>query len=79
VSIRIGTTVKARSAVVVVIAGRRPSVLILDLTNSSSLSSSSFRSGALFEDKDDEDAGWLFVSESFSRICILLFMVLLMW
>ena len=65
---------------VVVIAGRRPSVLILDVTrNSSSLSSSSFRSGALFEDKDDEDAGWLFVSESFSRICIILFMVLLMW
>jgi hypothetical protein len=55
------------------------SVLILDLTTSfSSLLSSSFRSGALFdeEDKDEEeDAGWLFVSESFSRICVVLFIV----
>jgi hypothetical protein len=53
--------------------------LILDLTTSfSSLLSSSFRSGALFdeEDKDEEeDAGWLFVSESFSRICVVLFIV----
>lgn len=62
---------------VVVIAGRKLSVLILDLTSFSSLLSSSFRSGALFdeEDKDDDDAGWLFVSESFSRICVVLFIV----
>jgi len=72
VSIRIGTTVKARSAVVVVIAGRKPSVLILDLTNSLSLSSSSFP-GALFE--EEEDAGWLFVSESFSRIFVIYYVV----
>tara|TARA_B110000483_G_scaffold222703_1_gene279898 strand:- start:5422 stop:5820 length:399 start_codon:yes stop_codon:yes gene_type:complete len=68
----IGTTVKARSAVVVVIAGRKPSVLILDLTNSLSLSSSSFP-GALFE--EEEDAGWLFVSESFSRIFVIYYVV----
>jgi hypothetical protein len=51
--------------------------LILDLRSFSSLLSSSFRSGALFdeEDKDDDDAGWLFVSESFSRICVVLFIV----
>lgn len=75
----IGTQARERSAVVVVIAGRKLSVLILDLTTSfSSLLSSSFRSGALFdeEDKDEEeDAGWLFVSESFSRICVVLFIV----
>lgn len=68
---------------VVVIAGRKLSVLILDLTTSfSSLLSSSFRSGALFdeEDKDEEeDAGWLFVSESFSRICVVLFIVSSIW
>jgi len=73
VSTCIGTQARERSAVVVDIAGRKKlSVLILDLTTSfSSLLSSSFRSGALFdeEDKDEEeDAGWLFVSESFSRI-----------
>ena len=75
----IGTQARERSAVVVDIAGRKKlSVLILDLTTSfSSLLSSSFRSGALFdeEDKDDDDAGWLFVSESFSRICVVLFIV----
>lgn len=73
----IGTQARERSAVVVVIAGRKLSVLILDLTSFSSLLSSSFRSGALFdeEDKDDDDAGWLFVSESFSRICVVLFIV----
>ena len=73
-----GTQARERSAVVVVIAGRKLSVLILDLTSFSSLLSSSFRSGALFdeEDKDDDDAGWLFVSESFSRICVVLFIVL---
>jgi len=70
--------------VVVDIAGRKKlSVLILDLTTSfSSLLSSSFRSGALFdeEDKDEEeDAGWLFVSESFSRICVVLFIVSSIW
>lgn len=72
-----GTQARERSAVVVVIAGRKLSVLILDLTSFSSLLSSSFRSGALFdeEDKDDDDAGWLFVSESFSRICVVLFIV----
>ena len=78
-SMCIGTQARERSAVVVVIAGRKLSVLILDLTTSfSSLLSSSFRSGALFdeEDKDEEvDAGWLFVSESFSRICVVLFIV----
>ena len=75
-SMCIGTQARERSAVVVVIAGRKLSVLILDLTTSfSSLLSSSFRSGALFEDKDDDDAGWLFVSESFSRICVVLFIV----
>jgi len=76
VSMCIGTQARERSAVVVVI---KLSVLILDLTTSfSSLLSSSFRSGALFdeEDKDEEeDAGWLFVSESFSRICVVLFIV----
>lgn len=74
-SMCIGTQARERSAVVVVI---KLSVLILDLTTSfSSLLSSSFRSGALFdeEDKDDDDAGWLFVSESFSRICVVLFIV----
>lgn len=73
-----GTQARERSAVVVVIAGRKLSVLILDLTSFSSLLSSSFRSGALFdeEDKEEEDAGWLFVSESFSRICVVLFIVL---
>lgn len=75
-SMCIGTQARERSAVVVVI---KLSVLILDLTTSfSSLLSSSFRSGALFdeEDKDEEeDAGWLFVSESFSRICVVLFIV----
>ena len=77
-SMCIGTQARERSAVVVVIAGRKLSVLILDLTSFSSLLSSSFRSGALFdeEDKDDDDAGWLFVSESFSRICVVLFIVL---
>jgi len=77
VSMCIGTQARERSAVVVVIAGRKLSVLILDLTSFSSLLSSSFRSGALFdeEDKDDDDAGWLFVSESFSRICVVLFIV----
>ena len=74
-SMCIGTQARERSAVVVVIAGRKLSVLILDLTSFSSLLSSSFRSGALFEDKDDDDAGWLFVSESFSRICVVLFIV----
>ena len=82
-SMCIGTQARERSAVVVVIAGRKLSVLILDLTTSfSSLLSSSFRSGALFdeEDKDEEeDAGWLFVSESFSRICVVLFIVSSMW
>jgi len=77
VSMCVGTQARERSAVVVVIAGRKLSVLILDLTSFSSLLSSSFRSGALFdeEDKDDDDAGWLFVSESFSRICVVLFIV----
>ena len=77
-SMCIGTQARERSAVVVVIAGRKLSVLILDLTSFSSLLSSSFRSGALFdeEDKDDDDAGWLFVSESFSRIFVVLFIVL---
>lgn len=79
----IGTQARERSAVDVVIAGRKRSVLILDLTTSfSSLLSSSFRSGALFdeEDKDEEeDAGWLFVSESFSRICVVLFIVSSIW
>jgi len=84
VSMCIGTQARERSAVVVVIAGRKKlSVLILDLTTSfSSLLSSSFRSGALFdeEDKDEEeDAGWLFVSESFSRIRVVLFIVSSMW
>jgi len=83
VSMCIGTQARERSAVVVVIAGRKRSVLILDLTTSfSSLLSSSFRSGALFdeEDKDEEeDAGWLFVSESFSRICVVLFIVSSIW
>ena len=76
-SMCIGTQAREGSAVVVVIAGRKLSVLILDLTSFSSLLSSSFRSGALFdeEDKDDDDAGWLFVSESFSRICVVLFIV----
>ena len=76
-SMCIGTQARERSEVVVVIAGRKLSVLILDLTSFSSLLSSSFRSGALFdeEDKDDDDAGWLFVSESFSRICVVLFIV----
>ena len=76
-SMCIGTQARERSAVVVVIAGRKLSVLILDLTSFSSLLSSSFRSGALFdeEDKDDVDAGWLFVSESFSRNCVVLFIV----
>lgn len=81
-SMCIGTQARERSAVVVVIAGRKLSVLILDLTTSfSSLLSSSFRSGALFdeEDKDDDDAGWLFVSESFSRICVVLFIVSSIW
>ena len=75
-SMCIGTQARERSAVVVVIAGRKLSVLILDLTSFSS-SLSSFP-GALFveEDKDEEDAGWLFVSESFSRICVVLFIVL---
>ena len=75
----IGTQARERSAVVVVIAGK---FLILDLTSFSSLLSSSFRSGALFdeEDKDEEeDAGWLFVSESFSRICVVLFIVSSIW
>ena len=79
-SMCIGTQARERSAVVVVIAGRN---LILDLTTSfSSLLSSSFRSGALFdeEDKDEEeDAGWLFVSESFSRIRVVLFIVSSIW
>lgn len=80
-SMCIGTQARERSAVVVVIAGRKLSVLILDLTSFSSLLSSSFRSGALFdeEDKDDDDAGWLFVSESFSRICVVLFIVSSIW
>lgn len=76
VSMCIGTQARERSAVVVVIAGRKLSVLILDLTSFSSLSSSSFRSGALFDDEEEEDAGWLFVSESFSRIFVVLFIVL---
>jgi len=76
VSTCMGTQARERSAVVVDIAGRKLSVLILDLTSFSSLLSSSFRSGALLEDKDDDDAGWLFVSESFSRICVVLFIVL---
>ena len=78
-SMCIGTQARERSAVVVVIAGK---FLILDLTSFSSLLSSSFRSGALFdeEDKDEEeDAGWLFVSESFSRICVVLFIVSSIW
>lgn len=79
-SMCIGTQARERSAVVVVI---KLSVLILDLTTSfSSLLSSSFRSGALFdeEDKDEEeDAGWLFVSESFSRIRVVLFIVSSIW
>ena len=75
-SMCIGTQARERSAVVVVIAGRKLSVLILDLTSFSSLSSSSFRSGALFDDDEEEDAGWLFVSESFSRIFVVLFIVL---
>jgi hypothetical protein len=84
VSTCIGTQARERSAVVVDIAGRKKlSVLILDLTTSfSSLLSSSFRSGALFdeEDKDEEeDAGWLFVSESFSRIRVVLFIVSSIW
>ena len=76
-SMCVGTQARERSAVVVVIAGRKLSVLILDLTSFSSLLSSSFRSGALFDEevKDDDDAGWLFVSESFSRICVVLFIV----
>lgn len=79
-SMCIGTQARERSAEPEKrIAGRKLSVLILDLTTSfSSLLSSSFRSGALFdeEDKDEEeDAGWLFVSESFSRICVVLFIV----
>lgn len=82
-SMCIGTQARERSAVDVVIAGRKRSVLILDLTTSfSSLLSSSFRSGALFdeEDKDEEeDAGWLFVSESFSRIRVVLFIVSSIW
>ena len=83
-SMCIGTQARERSAVDVVIAGRKRSVLILDLTTSFSslLSSLSFRSGALFdeEDKDEEeDAGWLFVSESFSRICVVLFIVSSIW
>ena len=82
-SMCIGTQARERSAVVVVIAGRKRSLLILDLTTSfSSLLSSSFRSGALFdeEDKDEEeDAGWLFVSESFSRIRVVLFIVSSIW
>ena len=82
-SMCIGTQARERSAVVVDIAGRKKlSVLILDLTTSfSSLLSSSFRSGALFdeEDKDDDDAGWLFVSESFSRIRVVLFIVSSIW
>ena len=81
-SMCIGTQARERSAVVVDIAGRKLSVLILDLTSFSSLLSSSFRSGALFdeEDKDEEeDAGWLFVSESFSRICVVLFIVSSIW
>ena len=77
VSMCIGTQARERSAVVVDIAGRKKlSVLILDLTSFSSLSLSF--PGALFdeEDKDEEeDAGWLFVSESFSRICVVLFIV----
>ena len=78
-SMCIGTQARERSGVVVVIAGK---FLILDLTSFSSLLSSSFRSGALFdeEDKDEEeDAGWLFVSESFSRIRVVLFIVSSMW
>ena len=76
VSMCMGTQARERSAVVVVIAGRKLSVLILDLTSFSS-SLSSFP-GALFEeeDKDEEDAGWLFVSESFSRICVVFFILL---
>ena len=71
-----GTQARERSAVVVDIAGRKLSVLILDLTSFSSLSLSF--PGALFdeEDKEEEDAGWMFVSESFSRICVVLFIVL---
>ena len=82
VSTCIGTQARERSAVVVVIAGTKLSVLILDLTSFSSLLLSSFRSGALFdeEDKDEEeDAGWLFVSESFSRIRVVLFIVSSIW
>ena len=70
-----GTQARERSAVDVVIAGKKLSFLILDLTSFSSLSLSF--PGALFdeEDKEEEDAGWLFVSESFSRICVVLFIV----
>ena len=70
-----GTQARERSAVVD-IAGRKLSVLILDLTSFSSLSLSF--PGALFdeEDKDEEeDAGWLFVSESFSRIFVIYYVV----
>ena len=77
VSMCMGTQARERSAVVVVIAGgRKLSVLILDLTSFSSLLSSF--PGALFdeEDKEEEDAGWSFVSESFSRIFVVLFIVL---
>ena len=49
---------------------------IRSLEYDASLSSSSFRSGALFDDDEEEDAGWLFVSESFSRIFVVLFTVL---
>lgn len=76
----IGTQARERSAVVVDIAGRKKlSVLILDLTSFSSLSLSF--PGALFdeEDKEEEDAGWLFVSESFSRIRVVLFIVSSIW
>ena len=52
VSMCIGTQARERSAVVVVIAGRKLSVLILDLTSFSS-SLSSFP-GALFEEEDKE-------------------------
>lgn len=76
----IGTQARERSAVDVVIAGKKLSFLILDLTSFSSLSLSF--PGALFdeEDKDEEeDAGWLFVSESFSRIRVVLFIVSSIW
>ena len=38
----------------------------------------SYFEGDLFDedDKEEEDAGWLFVSESFSRIFVVLFIVL---